>query len=94
MARDDDWRLQGQERYLTGVTLVRRGYRKYPENPEWDHDHCEFCSAKFMVGDQPDFLHEGYCTEDEYRWICETCVADFKDRFGWALRSEVVLSDS
>jgi hypothetical protein len=78
-----DWRLQDQERYLTGAKLTFRAYRRYPKNPDWDHDHCEFCGAKFMVEEAPDVLHEGYCTLDEYRWICSTCFADFRARFSW-----------
>lgn len=88
MVADDDWRLQGQERYLARAILIRRSYRPYPANPRWDHDHCEFCWAKFTVEDEPDALHEGYSTEDEYRWVCERCVADFQDRFEWTLKSE------
>jgi hypothetical protein len=80
---DDDWRLRGQDRYLTGARLVRCAYRRNPSNPNWDHDHCEFCSAKFMVDDLPDVLHAGYCTLDEYRWICATCFRDFRVRFRW-----------
>jgi len=83
-----DWRLQGQEQYLTGVQLRRRPDRENPKNDQWDHDHCEFCWAKFMVEEEPAVLHEGYCTEDEYRWICDTCVADFKDRFRWTLKTD------
>jgi hypothetical protein len=85
MVDDSDWRLQGQERYLHGVTLVRRRYRAYAENPSWDHDHCVFCQAKFMVEDHPDVLHEGYATIDDYWWICVTCFEDFKQRFSWIL---------
>ena len=82
---NSDWRLQGQERYLRGAKLAFRSYRRFTESPEWDHDHCEFCWAKFMVEDFPDVLHEGYCTLGEYRWICSTCFNDFRDRFGWEL---------
>jgi len=81
----DDWRLAGQEKYLKNVTLVKRAYRRYPNNPEWDHDHCAFCHAKFMVEDYPDVLHEGYSTEDEYYWVCEKCVQDFREHFGWMI---------
>jgi hypothetical protein len=80
-ADKSDWRLQGQEKYLQGVTLVHCHYR--PKNPNWDHDHCEFCGAKFMVGDFPDVLHQGYSTKDDYRWICDQCFADFTDMFEW-----------
>ena len=85
MVDDTDWRLMGQERYLQGVALVWRRYRRPARNPNWDHDHCEFCGAKFMVEEHPDVLHEGYATLDDHRWICERCFLDFKDRFGWSL---------
>ena len=80
-----DWRLQGQDRYLTRARLVFRPYRRHGESPDWDHDHCEFCFAKFMVEDTPDVLHEGYCTPDERRWICPTCFRDFREQFMWEL---------
>jgi len=82
---DSDWRLHGQEKYLKGASLVRRTYRAYAKNPKWDHDHCDFCGAKFMVEDHPDVLHEGYATLDDYHWICETCFQDFRERFLWTL---------
>jgi len=77
----DDWRRQGQERYLSGVRLVARTYRPY--RPGWEHDHCEFCGAKFSCceGD----LRHGYSTEDGYHWICAQCFDDFRDEFGWQL---------
>ena len=81
--KQSDWRLMGQEHFLAGADLVWRRYRRYPNNPRWDHDHCEFCGAKFLVGELPDVLHEGYCTLDEYRWICKSCFADFRDQFQW-----------
>ncbi len=83
-ALDDDWRLQGQDRYLTGVVLHWARWTR--PRPTSDHDHCEFCWAKFMEEDFPDFpeiLHFGYTTEDKYRWICERCFEDFEDRFQW-----------
>jgi hypothetical protein len=89
MTDDNDWRLRKQERYLEGAVLVRRQYRRYAPNPSWDHDHCEFCWAKFMVEDFAGVLHEGYCTVDDYRWICEQCFTDFKDRFGWSVKEGV-----
>ena len=85
MANLSDWRLCGQEKYLFGAVLRHRPYRRYPKNPDWDHDHCEFCWAKFMVEEHADVLHEGYCTLDEYRWICGECFADFKEMFSWRL---------
>ena len=75
----------GQEKYLSGAELCRRTYRRYPNNPNWDHDHCEFCSVKFTSQDDTEGLHEGYCTLDEYRWICSVCFEDFKMMFEWRL---------
>jgi hypothetical protein len=85
MADDTDWRLRGQENYLAGAKLVHRAYRQYAANRQWDHDHCAFCWAKFMVGDSLDMLHEGYATEDDYHWICESCFEDFREQFKWTL---------
>jgi hypothetical protein len=85
MIDKSDWRLQGQERYLKGVILIHRKYRRYAKNPHWNHDHCEFCWATFMTEEYPDVLHIGYATEDDYRWICEICFQDFKEMFGWTV---------
>ena len=79
MIDKDDWRLSGQENYLSGKALYFRKW-KAPKK-EWDHDHCEFCWEKFS--DYPDTLHEGYTTEDNYYWICPTCYNDFKEMFKW-----------
>ena len=78
----DDWRLTNQEEYLRGATLHWRRYTA--PRPDWDHDHCEFCWAKFADADLvPGALEAGYTTDDGYRWICEACFADFRERFGW-----------
>ncbi len=85
MADDTDWRLQGQERYLKGAEVTYRKYRRTSES--WDHDHCEFCQAKFMeTPDDPDVKTDGYATADEDRWICSTCLADFMERFTFVIR--------
>jgi len=83
MADASDWRLQGQEKYLKGVELHWHVYRSSRDNAHWDHDHCEFCRAKFMVEEHPDVLHEGYSTLDDYRWICGGCFEEFKELFQW-----------
>ena len=85
MREANDWRLTNQERYLKGVTLAWQSYA--PASPENDHDHCEFCFAKFMQQDYPDTLHEGYSTPDRYRWVCEPCFDDFADLFQWKVVS-------
>jgi hypothetical protein len=95
---DGDWRLTGQERYLSGASWVRKRCRARSE--KWEHDHCEFCQAKFMdpdfspshrtfIEEHPDVLTEGYATTAEhphgadYHWLCPTCFSDFAERFGW-----------
>ena len=79
----DDWRLNGQDEYLTGVILHYKPYRKLSET--WNHEHCEFCWAKFMeAGDNVlGTLHSGYATEGDWQWICAECFADFKEKFAW-----------
>lgn len=78
-AAPDDWRRQGQDKYLKGKTLIFQSYRIYRDG--WDHDHCEFCSAKFSM--LPDDLTEGYSTDDCYHWVCKACFEDFKGEFEW-----------
>jgi len=75
----DDWRRQGQEKYLKGVKLMFRDY--HPYRIGWDHDHCEFCGAKFSLNEGD--LKKGYSTEDGYHWICSRCFNDFKNEFCW-----------
>jgi len=75
----DDWRLMNQERFLMDVSLKHMVWDPWSET--WDHDHCSFCFEKFSQYDGD--LHEGYCTLDEYHWICKECFEDFKDMFRW-----------
>lgn len=81
MIEKDDWRLQGQDGYLSGVTLRWKKWKS--PSATWNHDHCEFCWEKFS--ELPETLHEGYTTKDEKRWICPECFSDFKDMFQWIL---------
>ena len=87
MAEQEDWRRQGQEMYLKGATLSFRKYTKHGEN--WDHDHCEFCGAKFMETGNDEILTEGYATDDNYRWICQQCFHDFKGEYEWTIENVV-----
>ena len=36
---------------------------------------------------------EFYCTKDMYHWICKECFEDFKDKFGWTVKSADKLFD-
>lgn len=99
MATDDDWRLCSQDKYLKGAKLRGKQYTWQPDwNPDWDHDHCQFCWAKFMDTDLPDVLRSGYTNTEQNvngtiwregaRWICSQCFEDFRERFGWTLVTE------
>ena len=83
--KKDDWRLQGQEKYLFGKSLIFKKYSNRVSNT--DHDHCEFCSDKFS-DTIPNSLTIGYTTTDDYHWICENCFADFKMDFEWTIINE------
>jgi hypothetical protein len=80
---EPDWRLRGQQKYLRGLGLVRRRWSQTREG--WDHDHCQFCWAKFATTADADALHEGWTTRDEYWWICDVCFNDFQGQFCWTV---------
>src|SRR4051794_21017312 len=66
---------------------------------EWDHDHCDFCWAKFMDTSRfdeewrkarPDVLDAGYTPAPPNpgfgnAWICPQCFEDFRERFAWTI---------
>ena len=91
----DEQHSEEEERWITlgldqtgALLVISHTYHDETENSARvrlirDHDHCEFCWAKFMVEDYPDVLHEGYSTLDEYRWVCKGCFEDFKESFQW-----------
>lgn len=81
---DGDWRLQGQERYLTDAHLTWRPWTQ--TRSDWDHDHGEFCFSKFSVEAQDDdVLNAGWTTAGAERWICDPGAKDFRERFGLVL---------
>ena len=86
-AGNDDWRLTGQERWARGLAWTRKAYVR--PRPHWDHDHCEFCSSKFMEPNArvPGALTEGYVASDAKHWVCATCFEDFRAMFGWTVTS-------
>lgn len=76
----EDWRLTTQMKYLYRAKLKKAIFKKTEQN---DHEHCEFCFDKFS--EEENTLHEGYCTMDRYRWICEVCFRDFHEQFEWTV---------
>lgn len=83
MVEKNDWRLMGQEDFLMNAKVCRKRYKA--PSPRWDHDHCVFCTDKFM--DRDGYLREGYCTLncDGTFWICDECFEDFKEMFHFEL---------
>lgn len=77
--------------YLRGVRWQKMTYRTY--RPDWEHDHCVGCWAKFMERDDPSeqVEREGYATTDEYahgaqyEWVCLRCFAHFSEAMGWTV---------
>ncbi len=84
MREKNDWRLTNQLAYLQGAVLSWRRYSPRPGD-SWEHDHCAFCWAKFRAEEDPEILHEGYATPDEYHWVCKTCFEDFRELFEWKI---------
>ncbi len=80
MREPNDWRLTNQLSYLKGVEMTWRKYEA--PRPDWDHDHCEFCWAKFADRSEPEILSEGFVTSEE-QWVCASCYEDFNDLFEW-----------
>ena len=81
MRKENDWRLNGQEEYLTGTNLIYRNWTPHSLNSK--HDYCIFCWEKFS--DYEGNLHEGYVTEGGEYWICPGCFKDFKESFNWSI---------
>jgi len=67
---------------MRGVTLEWAQYEIY--RPDWDHDHCTFCNAKFSLASGD--LHAGYRTPDSYHWVCASCFGDFESQFAWVVK--------
>src|SRR5260370_22851931 len=72
MSRDKDWRLRSQEDYVNGATVLRKRCKAW--SADWEHDHCEFCWAKFMdpafspeharfIAKHPEVLTKGYAVQ-------------------------------
>jgi hypothetical protein len=82
MIQPDDWRLQGQDKYLFQAELKFQKYSDRKTNT--DHDHCEFCMNKFSDS-LPGCFTDGYTTIDDYHWVCINCFQDFNEVFRWVI---------
>jgi hypothetical protein len=85
---DDDWRIQGQAKYIQGATFVWRSWSS--DRPDWDHDHCDICWVHCwdcIFEDDPDTQHEGWATPDAAHWVCGACFEDFRNRFDFRVEA-------
>ena len=71
----NDWRITNQKEYLLGKSFKFSKYKAF--KPGWDHDHCEFCLETIGSGG----YDYGYCTDENYRWVCNQCYNDFRIEF-------------
>ena len=79
----NDWREQGQDKYLKECIWFKGRYFTIKPN---DHDHCEYCWRKFCLN-EPDCLKEGYYCDNGKRWICNQCWDDFSQKHHLKLKS-------
>lgn len=61
-------------------------YKEFIGEDKNDHEHCELCWHR--ISNLKDDSHNGYYEELSKSWICDECFNDFKDLFGWSVRSE------
>ena len=71
------------------MRFLRKPCKAY--RPDWDHDHCAGCWAKFAEhsSDAEPIEREGYATTADYGkgadyvWICVPCFLLFRSQMGW-----------
>ena len=76
----NDWRITNQMNYLFRARLIKT---TFSESSHSDHEHCEFCWARFSA--LPEDLHGGYYEPQSESWLCPDCVEQFSDLFGWTV---------
>lgn len=75
-------------RSFDGMRWRRARWTRPPNNPEWDHDHCVACWAKFS-DTIPGTFHEGYTTGPDHgpgirnEWVCDECFFRLKEELRW-----------
>ena len=55
--------------------LQLKKWRPPKKNPNWSHDHCEFCQAH--ISDKEGSENEAYTDEREDDWICKSCFKKY-----------------
>lgn len=88
MVPENDWRLLNAK-LLIGQKFRWKHYTK--PRPDWDHDHCTGCWAKFAEFEGHKILREGYAVTGacekgaDYEWVCAACFEALKDQLGWSV---------
>ena len=85
----DDWRIMGQEGYLTDKLLQHRKFDR--KLCVLDFDQCNFCYEIFDRN--PEAPLTAYYEPIGKYWICEECYNDFKEHFNWTVE-ELLESES
>ena len=72
MSTDEEWKKHklSQLSRFKGKLFQASDYSA--PSTDWDHVHCEGCTATFAEFDGPEILHSGYFT------ICESGIDDSK----------------
>ena len=80
---DVSWRVENMDRtwgfIKSGTVNIPIFHRIEYEPPykDWDHDHCEGCTAKLMQDGLHNTLSIGFAdaedTENAYSWLCDDC---------------------
>ena len=81
MPTQDDWRRQGQKKYLKGINLSWKNIRNTDKTGNLIIVNFVVLNSWKVRG--PDILTEGYASDDKYRWICKQCFADFRGEYEW-----------
>lgn len=75
-------------RAFEGMRWRRANWTRPLGNPQWDHDHCVACWAKFS-DDIPGALCEGYSTGSGHdpgirnEWVCNECFSRLAEELRW-----------
>jgi hypothetical protein len=73
-------------RALEGYGWRRAPWARPPNNPEWDHDHCVACWAKFS-DNVPDAFRKGHThgVAPAEEWVCDECFSRLAKELRWTL---------
>jgi hypothetical protein len=84
-----DWRLSWGKDFIRDAVFRWEEYLAPSE--AWDHDHCVFCTQRFMEVDCPGIERFGYVTDTEVEewWVCRRCFDDLREEFGWHVEPPV-----